>query len=258
MRDAGGSRRDRDGSGLAAATLMLRSSSRGRSHRVRLELGTRVDCADDTFGELVDFVIDPTARRITHLVVEPDNDQWLARLVPVELVERGDDETGTVVLHSTVDEVRRLSTLHEIAYLRLGEFPVDDPDWDVGVEEVLALPYYPSAELEPSRLQFAVAYDRVPKGEIEIRRASAVDSADGHRLGAVDGFVVDHDEQITHLVLERGHLWERRDVAIPIRAVAYAASDAVMLALTKDEVDALPPTVIHRWPRAIEHGPRRR
>jgi hypothetical protein len=41
--------------------------------------------------------------------------------------------------------------------------------------------------------------------DVEIRRANAVASADGHHLGQVDGFVVDHDEQITHLVLERGH-----------------------------------------------------
>ena len=52
-----------------------------------------------------------------------------------------------------------------------------------------------------------MTYDRVPKGEVEIRRSSAVTSADGHDLGQVDGFLVDGEAHITHFILERGHLW---------------------------------------------------
>jgi hypothetical protein len=54
---------------------------------MRLEIGSRVECVDGTFGKLVDVVIDPSARRLTHLVVESDHERWLARLVPVELAE---------------------------------------------------------------------------------------------------------------------------------------------------------------------------
>ena len=46
-----------------------------------------MDCTDGSFGKLVDVVLDPTSRRVTHLVVEHDRDPWLARLVPVELAE---------------------------------------------------------------------------------------------------------------------------------------------------------------------------
>lgn len=225
---------------------------------MQLELGTRVECADQPFGKLVDVVIDPISRRVTHLVVERDRDSWLARLVPVELVERGDDSTGAIALRATVDEVRRLPPMHEVSYLRLDGFPVDDPDWDIGVEEVLALPYYPAYGLEPTPVDYAVSFDRVPKGEVEIRRASEVDSADGHRLGHVDGFLVDEDELITHVVLEQGPPWERREVAVPIGAVAQVATDAVTLRLTKGEVAALPPVEIRRWPHPVEHGIQRR
>jgi hypothetical protein len=75
-------------------------------------------------------------------------------------------------------------------------------------------------------------YDRVPKGEVEIRGASGVYSAEGHHLGHVDGFLVDRDEHITHLVLEREHLSGRRDVTIPIGAVAKVETDDVTLSLT--------------------------
>ena len=217
---------------------------------MRLELGSRVDCTDESFGKLVDVVIDPTSGRVTHLVVEHDRDPWMARLVAVELAEPGDDASEAVALRATVEEVRRFPPVHEVAYLRLDGFPVDDPDWDVGIEEVLALPYYPSYDLEPAPVDFAARYDRVPKGEVEIRRASAVESADGHHLGDVDGFLVDDSQLITHVVLEQRDPLERREVLIPIGAVARVETDAVTLSLTKDEVGALPPVAVRRWPRS--------
>lgn len=113
-------------------------------------------------------------------------------------------------------------------------------------------------ELEPEAVDYAVTYDRIHKRKVEIRRASAVDSADGHRLGAVDGFLVDGEELITQLVLEQGHPWERREVAVPIGAVARVETDKVTLRLGKDEVAALPSVAVRRWPRQGEHATPRR
>jgi sporulation protein YlmC with PRC-barrel domain len=220
---------------------------------MRLELGSRVDCKDETFGKLVDVVIDPTSRRVAHLVVEHDRDPWMARLVPVELAEPGDDASGAIALRATVEEVRGLPPVHEVAYLRLDGFPVDDPDWDVGIEEVLALSYYPSYDLEPAPIDYAARYDRIPKGEVEIRRASAVNSADGHHLGQVDGFLVDDSQLITHVVLEQGDPWERRVDLIPIGAVARVETDTITLRLTKDEVGVLLPKAVRRRPRPRRH-----
>jgi hypothetical protein len=140
--------------------------------------------------------------------------------------------------------------VREAAYLRVGDSPTEDPDWDVGVEDFLAMPYYSGVYVDPYpgdlSSHVTVYYDRVPKGEVEVRRASAVISADGHALGEVDGFVVDADEHITHFVLERGHLWGRKEVTIPIGAVARVESDEVHVALTKDEVGALPAVRVGR------------
>jgi sporulation protein YlmC with PRC-barrel domain len=137
--------------------------------------------------------------------------------------------------------------VQEVAYLQLGDFPLDDPDWDVGIHEVYALPYYSTYDLQPQPLDSPVLYDRIPKGEVEIRRASGVYSTEGHHLGHVDGFLVDRDEHITHLVVERGHLWGRRDVTIPIGAVAKIETDDVTLSLTKDQVGSLPEVAVRRW-----------
>ena len=91
-----------------------------------------------------------------------------------------------------------------------------------------------------------LSYDRIPMGEVEIRRASSVTSADGHHVGHVDGFVLDGEQQISHFVLEHGHLWGRREVVIPAVAIARVETDAVVLSLSKDEVGALPSARVHR------------
>lgn len=217
---------------------------------MRLELGSPVHCADGPFGELADVVIDPIKRRVTHLVVEPHHRHALARLVPVELATPGSGSPSVLYLRATVTDVRRLEPVEEFTYLRLGDFPVDDPDWDVGVQNVLALPYDDSEWLGAGARALdphvSLTYDRIPKGEVEIRRSSAVTDADRDTLGHVDGFVVDRDEQITHLVLERGHLWGRREVTIPIGAVTRVETDSVRLSLTKDAVEALPAVPVHR------------
>jgi PRC-barrel domain len=225
--------------------------SRGKEWTVKLELGSPVRCTDGPFGELADVVIDPIARRVTHLVVAPQHRHGLARLVPIDLAAAADNGHAAVLLRCTLEHARQLPSVQEFAYLRLGEFPAKDPDWDVGIENVLALPYYDYAGFGEQAIDYdspvSMTYDRVPKGEVEIRRASDVVSADGHRLGHVDGFLVAGDDQITHVVLERGHLWGRRDVTIPIGAVTRVTTDSVTVRLTKDEVAALPAIPVHRW-----------
>jgi sporulation protein YlmC with PRC-barrel domain len=223
---------------------------------MRLELGTAVSCTDGPLGELADIVIDPTKRRVTHLVVAPEGDHGKAKLVPIELVQGEADSPG-ITLSCSVEEANSLAPVEEYAYLRLGDSPELEAGWEIGVESVLAQPYYGYGaggagigyEALPPDYDphVSMTYDRIPKGEVEIRRASEVNSADGHGLGKVDGFLVDADDAITHFVLERGHLWGKREVTIPISAVASVHTDAVTLTLTKDEVGDLPSVPVHRW-----------
>ena len=209
---------------------------------MRLDLGSPVRCSDGAFGRLADVVVDPAARRVTHLVVEADDARGRSRLVPVTFARGG--EGPEIELSCTVEEAQELPAVDMLDYLQLGEFPVADPEWEVGISEMLALPYYqpvdlPGAGIPDYEQGVTVRYHRVPKGEVEIRRRSAVTSSDDHVLGHVDGFVVDDAQQISHVVLEHGHLWGRHEVAIPIGAVAAVEDDAVELSLSKDEVGAL-------------------
>ena len=107
-----------------------------------LKLGVPVNCADGRFGQLADSGIDPTRRSITHLVVKPDD--GARRLVPQELAAAGGG--GEISLSCSTDEARKL-LFQEFEYPRMGETHADDPEWDVGIEDVLAMPYYSSSDL---------------------------------------------------------------------------------------------------------------
>ena|SRR5690242_9136434 len=218
---------------------------------MRLDPGRSVHCSDTELGTLVDVVVDPRARCVTHVVVEPAEDPSLARLVPVTIIE---DDGETLRLGCTRAEVDDYPLVRELSYERLGAPPSLDPQWQVGITTVLALP--PS--LSSSGLDVAMpyddsvemVYDRVPIGTVELKHGSPVLDTEGRQLGRVDGFTVGDGGAITHLVLERGHLWGKRDVTIPVDAVARVENDEVVLSLSHDEVAALPAVRVRRHPSA--------
>ena len=217
---------------------------------MRLDLGSPVRCSDAVFGEVTDVVVDPTTGRVTHLVVCRSHDRSETRLVPIARASP-DAEAAGVVLDATVAEISELESPHESAYLRLGELPPSDPDWEVGIENTYALPFLMPGDgfagvPEDPDPHTVVGYDRIPKGEVEIRRESAVTSADGHTVGHVDGLMVADDQHISHVVLQHGHLWGRREVGIPISDVDRVENDEVVLRLTRDEVGELPSVRVRR------------
>jgi PRC-barrel domain len=84
-----------------------------------------------------------------------------------------------------------------------------------------------------------VTNDCVPTGEVEVHRGDRVHATDG-AIGRVQGLVVHPgDHCVTHVLLDEGHLWGQKQVAIPIGAVKDV-EDGVRLNLSKDEVRELP------------------
>ena len=91
-----------------------------------------------------------------------------------------------------------------------------------------------------------VTYDSIPLGEVAVRRGDRVHATDGE-IGHVEGLVIDpRNHHVTHVLLQEGHLWGRKEVAIPITAVT-GADDGIRLNLTKDGVRDLPPVDIEHW-----------
>ena len=211
---------------------------------MRLELGTRVRLEDGAARELADIVIDAASNNVTHLVVQPPDDPDGARLVPMALATRG-AEGQELSLRLSAEALDKLDRVHEHAFLRAGEQPEKKPGWDVGVEDMEAVPQPSAPATFPEYIgdplgDVTVTYDRVPKGEIELRHASNVYSSEGHHMGHVDGVLLNDGSSITHLLLERGHLWWKREITIPASAISKLESDMVTLGATKQEVGGFP------------------
>jgi sporulation protein YlmC with PRC-barrel domain len=195
-------------------------------------IGAEVSCADGACGKLSRVVFDPVARVVTHLIVEPRGDEP-ARLVPIDLAGSA---AGGIRLNCTSAEFGRLDPAEETRFI---EGDMDVPNYRT--TDVVAWPHYgyrgAQGGLETS--------DAIPVGEVEIRRGEHVHATDG-QIGQVEGLVVDPDShRVTHVLLQEGHLWGRKDVAIPISAVTRVA-DPVEVSLSKQQVQDLPPVDIDR------------
>jgi sporulation protein YlmC with PRC-barrel domain len=214
-------------------------------------IGTEVACSDGACGDLRRVVIDPVARAITHLVVEPRHPRGQGRLVPIDRVA----STGKEIrLQCTKAQFRVLEAAEETEFL-----PGASGDWGYEQDQMLSFPYFrlgsmgmggvggvgmgatgiPHLDLGAIHPR-AITTERVPAGEVDVRRGEHVHATDGP-IGRVQGLVIDpNDHRVTHVLLDEGHLWGQKRVAIPIGAVTRV-DDGVRLNLTKDEVRDLPP-----------------
>jgi len=202
-------------------------------------IGREVTAADGVCGKLSRVVVDPVARALTHLVVQP-RDRWgLGRLVPIELVDETSDELR---LRCTMAEFDALEDAEETQFLSEAEGQLG-----YGSGEALAWPYYGLGSAAPGMgglgvggVPSAISYDRVPVGEVELRRGEHVRATDGN-IGRVQGLVIDpKDHHVTHVLLEEGHLWGKKDLAIPIGAVTDVDAEGVRLNLSRDQIRELP------------------
>ena len=116
---------------------------------------------------------------------------------------------------------------------------MDVPDYRA--TDVAAWPYY---GYRGARGTLATS-DTIPLGEVEVHRGDHVQASDGH-IGQVEGLVIDPDShRVTHVLLQEGHLWGRKDVAIPISTVTRNAG-GIEVSLSKQQVHDLPPVDIDR------------
>lgn len=218
---------------------------------MQLRLGQPVHAADGPFGVLADIVVDPVARRVTHVIVEPRHHHYQARLVPIWLIEAGDRHLSVKL---DGDRIRQLQdVVHSEFLLVTDPLPTGDA-WDIGHQKVVAMPYYEGdLRLESSGEYVSLDYDRIPKGECEIRRESQVRTVDNKVVGRVEGFLVD-EEHLTAVVVKTGIVGLRHNVLVPMGSVMTVQNDTVTLGLTGTEFRDLPAAVGLTGPRGASAG----
>lgn len=218
------------------------------SGHAQFTIGSEVECTDWVCGSLRRVVVDPVAHKLTHLVVGPEHGDVAGggRLVPIALAEPTRDG---IHLDCTTSEFETLEVAEETHFVEGAR-----GDWGYAQENLMSWPFYGMgmasvrtgsagviAGASPSPQPQTVTYDRVPSGEVQVRRGEPVHATDGD-IGRVQGLIVDPaDQAVTHVLLDEGHLWGKKRVAIPIGAVTGVDDDGVSLRLTKDDVRDLPP-----------------
>ena len=206
---------------------------------MKISLNEPVSSLDGPFGEVGDIVVDPTTSTVTHLVVEPHHRHYQARLVPISLI---DSSAGSLTVQLDEHHLRALQQVAESDFVPISQ-PIElGPDWDVGVEHVVVPPYsFYGYDVWPHAIDqhMTVSYDRIPKGDCEIRRESAVASSDGHLVGTVDSLVVE-DDHISAVLVESGVVLRHR-VAVPISTVDRVRTDEIRLSIDKATFKQLVP-----------------
>ena len=214
-----------------------------------LSIGAVTVGSDGYRGEVRAAVIDPVAATVTHVVVEPEGRSGLARLVPLGLVDT-DTETdagthpgtdagaasGQLRLRCTQTEFMNLDPAEEtLAEFAVGQtVPVQllPPGWR-GTGEPVA------RGGDILRIPERETVDVIPPGEVEEHHGDHVHATDGD-IGQLRGFRIDPPSgRVTHVLLGEGHLWGRKEVAIPFDKI-IGLDLGIRLSLTKKQVQDLP------------------
>jgi sporulation protein YlmC with PRC-barrel domain len=191
-----------------------------------IPIDVEVKCCGRNCGRCTHIVLNPVTKEITHLVVKQRAFPHTERLVPIDLMV--ESTPRMIRLRCDAPDLDDMDEFVETAFIRSEETHMIDGPF-------LMWPYTYATE-EYVRQD----HERIPIGELAIRRGAHVEARDGE-VGRVDEFVVDRrSEHITHLVMREGHFGGQRDVTIPVSYIAHIDKDTVYLTIDKASVAALP------------------
>jgi sporulation protein YlmC with PRC-barrel domain len=198
-------------------------------------IGADARCTDGACGQVSRIFVNPAVREVAHLAVDPKHRQGPGRVVPVDLV---DATTGQIRLRCTLAEFQTLQPAQETE--SVPDFdPTGHPDYASNRVPSLWYPFgRPRGEPEAPP---QVTVDYVPSGEVAIHHEVTVCATDGE-IGQVRGLVVEPGgHQVTHVLVQKGHMRGGKEVAIPIGAVTKIGTFLIHLSLTRHKVKDLPP-----------------
>jgi sporulation protein YlmC with PRC-barrel domain len=204
-----------------------------------------VQCTDLPCGESTDVIINPVTKTVTHFALKdkklPGNP---TRLVPIDKVASATHDR--ITLNCTRDEVARMRP-----FIVTNFVPQAGTGQDFAAGSFYASSYAISdasdAQYKVGNKGYAgVNEEQVPRGERSVTAGMKIEASDG-KVGTLDELVLDPNSgEITHIQMREGHLWGKKDVAIPIEEVDFADADTVYLKIDKAAVKTLPAVKVKR------------
>jgi sporulation protein YlmC with PRC-barrel domain len=203
-----------------------------------IPLEAKVECADGQCGKSGIVILNPETREVTHFVVQdrtlPDREQ---HLVPIDQVV--ETSRNRIRLKCTRSELAAMDHFVDTHYAPTHHEPTIDYPVDFAVRSV------PRATLTEPRYA-SETVEHIPPGELALHRGTKVEARDG-RVGHVGELVLDLESgHISHLVMEEGHLWAKKEVTLPVSAIDYLFEDTVYLKLNKSDIEQLPTVPVSR------------
>jgi sporulation protein YlmC with PRC-barrel domain len=197
-----------------------------------IPINAEVECVGKLCGHISTVILNPVSDTVTHIVVKMNKTPYEAYVVPVG--EIAESSANCIRLLCSLEELENMQHFTEMEYLRV-------PILHYSSDSYRVLPF-----VTPETTVVTKEYEQIPPGELAIRRGTKVNALDGH-VGRVDEFLVDPSSgHITHLILREGHLWQQRDVVIPLSLIDRIEEGAIYLKATKRALGRLPEIPVHR------------
>ena len=201
-----------------------------------ISIDAKVHCKDGECGRIACVIFNPVTDDLTHIVVKENPFPFEERLVPMKFIQSA--TLDTVLLSCTLAEFFRMDHFIKHEYVEL-----DKSFGGYSAGRYVYLPY--ASPIDEDYVD--VEHERVPAGELAVHRGAKVEAVDG-QVGKVDEFLVEPDNgHITHLIMREGHIWDQKDVTIPVSEIDHVEDDTVYLKASKNEIAALPTVLVHHW-----------
>jgi len=209
---------------------------------MEIHLNAQVECTDGIYGRSLYVLINPVTDQMTHLVVIEDSSPNTKYIVPVDFVV--ETTADMIQLRCSKAELEKMDPFVKTTFVeeKVPERVYAYGGGRYGIGSIYLWPYVTPG----MKVKVPVEHLQIPPGELAVRRGTRIEATDGY-VGKVDEFVINPETgHITHLVMREGHLWGKKDVAIPLSIMGDTRQDTVFLKIDKHQIESLPTFPVHR------------
>lgn len=209
-----------------------------------ISLDAKVVCVDGECGKSTHVIVERNSQKVTHFVVKVSELLESHKyLVSIDQVVRTTPES--IALSCTKEELAAMPSFTEMRFLNPVTYKYealeDFSDQAIANRTSYLMWSDPTmgGDMSADIFSMPVEEEIIPAGEIAIHRGASVEATDGH-IGRVEEFLLDpKDQHITHLVLEEGHLWHKKELTLPMSAIARMDEDYIYLNIDKETVRSI-------------------
>lgn len=195
-------------------------------------------------GVVREFVVEPSTREFTHILVEkgvffPDD-----RVIPVETIDHVEEDR--IILGDQVDPdtLPRFVREHYVPIDEETRGRLDVPTgymWRYPTNQMGPFPIYPSYPLAPTIPTPPPEEESALREELAtnaiIDKRTPVISTNGEKVGSVSKVQIGDDGRLSHLVVDLGFLSDEK--VLPAHWVESIESDGIRLAVSNTAVESL-------------------